>query len=112
MKNFITTLKDIWKIEELKNKIETYLNNKKIGLTDTTIFDKAAPYANILTAGEVNDFYKWKMWEDFTESEFKQWSEVWKINPKKRIIESFCSRPNFSLASVFEMMAPKLSYKG
>jgi hypothetical protein len=64
---------------------ETYLNNKKIGLTDTTIFDKAAPYANILTAGEVNDFYKWKMWEDFTESEFKQWSELWKINPKKRI---------------------------
>jgi hypothetical protein len=61
------------------------LGSKKVGLTDTTIFNKAAPYANILTAGEVNDFYKWKMWEDFTESEFKQWSEIWKINPKKRI---------------------------
>ena len=64
---------------------EMYLNNKKIGYADTTLFDKAAPYANILTAGEVNDFYKWKMWEDFTESEFKQMSEVWRINPKKRI---------------------------
>jgi hypothetical protein len=61
------------------------LGSKKVGLTDTTIFSKAAPYANILTAGEVNDFYKWKMWEDFTESEFKQWSEIWKINPRKRI---------------------------
>jgi Mg-chelatase subunit ChlD len=63
----------------------TMINNKKIGLTDTTIFNKAAPYANILTAGEVNDFYKWKMWEDFNATEFKQWSEHWKINPKKRI---------------------------
>jgi hypothetical protein len=61
------------------------LGNKKIGVTDTTIYDKDAPYANTLTAGEVNDFYKWKMWEDFTESEFKLWSDVWKINPKKRI---------------------------
>ena len=61
------------------------INNKKFGLTDTTIFDKAAPYANILTAGEVNDFYKWKMWEDFNATEFKQWSEHWNINPKKRI---------------------------
>jgi von Willebrand factor type A domain/CarboxypepD_reg-like domain/Secretion system C-terminal sorting domain len=61
------------------------LGSKKIGVTDTTIYDKAAPYANTLTAGEVNDFYKWKMWEDFTESEFKLWSDVWKINPKKRI---------------------------
>jgi hypothetical protein len=25
------------------------------------------------------------MWEDFTATEFKQWSEHWKINPKKRI---------------------------
>jgi len=61
------------------------LGNKKLGISDTTIYDKAAPYANTLTAGEVNDFYKWKMWEDFTESEFKLWSDVWKINPKKRI---------------------------
>jgi hypothetical protein len=61
------------------------LGNKKLGISDTTIYDKAAPYANTLTAGEVNDFYKWKMWEDFTETEFKLWSDVWKINPKKRI---------------------------
>jgi hypothetical protein len=64
---------------------DAFLNDKKIGYADTTIFDKTAPYANILTAGEVNDFYKWKMWEDFTETEFKQMSEIWKINPKKRI---------------------------
>lgn len=64
---------------------DAFLNSKKIGYADTTIFDKTAPYANILTAGEVNDFYKWKMWEDFTETEFKQMSETWKINPKKRI---------------------------
>lgn len=69
----------------LKSSEAIVLGSRKVGLTDTTIFSKSAPYANILTAGEVNDFYKWKMWEDFTETEFRQWSEIWKINPRKRI---------------------------
>lgn len=38
----------------------------------------------VLTAGEVNDFNKWKMWEDFNESEFKTWSELWGIYTNKR----------------------------
>ncbi|MBC7873477.1 MAG: carboxypeptidase-like regulatory domain-containing protein [Ferruginibacter sp.] len=30
-----------------------------------------------VTAGEVNDFNKWKMWEDYTENEFKSLSGSW-----------------------------------
>ncbi|MGG9971189.1 carboxypeptidase-like regulatory domain-containing protein [Ferruginibacter sp. SUN002] len=33
--------------------------------------------SSLLTAGEVNDFKKWKMWEDYNESEFKTHSERW-----------------------------------
>ncbi|UAY52820.1 carboxypeptidase-like regulatory domain-containing protein [Ferruginibacter albus] len=33
----------------------------------------------LLTAGEVNDFKKWKMWEDYNESDFKMHSEKWQL---------------------------------
>jgi hypothetical protein len=40
--------------------------------------------SKILTAGEINDFNKWKMWEDFAETEFKQYSNTWGIQLKER----------------------------
>ena len=40
--------------------------------------------SHLLTAGEINDFNKWKMWEDFQENEFKVWSEHWDLYPKQR----------------------------
>lgn len=40
--------------------------------------------AGILTAGEVNDFSKWELWEDFNSSEFETWKEHWDINPIER----------------------------
>ena len=56
---------------------------KKMSFSDTV---KAAADAKIktLTAGEVNDFYKWKMWGDLSESEFKQWSTHWGVTATKR----------------------------
>lgn len=38
----------------------------------------------ILTAGEVNDFKKWKRWNDYSESEFKEQSERFGIRPLHR----------------------------
>ena len=40
--------------------------------------------SGLLMAAEVSDFNKWKMWEDFTEGEFKSYSEHWGIYPSKR----------------------------
>jgi type IX secretion system substrate protein/carboxypeptidase-like protein/von Willebrand factor type A domain-containing protein len=40
--------------------------------------------SKILTAGEVNDFNKWKMWSDYTETDFKSSSEYWGMFPRKR----------------------------
>jgi hypothetical protein len=40
--------------------------------------------SKILTAGEVNDFSKWKLWEGYTENEFEGHSKRWQIKPSRR----------------------------
>jgi hypothetical protein len=40
--------------------------------------------AGLLTAGELNDFNKWKMWEDFSQNEFKTYSDHWRLYPTQR----------------------------
>jgi hypothetical protein len=34
----------------------------------------------MLTAGELNDFKKWNMWEDYSKTDFKTYSEKWDLN--------------------------------
>lgn len=34
---------------------------------------------SLLTAGEVNDFKKWTMWEDYNETDFKKYSDKWNL---------------------------------
>lgn len=45
-------------------------------------FDDIA--AGTLTAGEIHDFSKWKLWEDIAADKLEQWQLHWKINPKER----------------------------
>ncbi|MFM9986668.1 MAG: T9SS type A sorting domain-containing protein [Flavobacteriales bacterium] len=40
--------------------------------------------AGKLTAGEINDFKKWKMWEDYSELELGAYRGVWQMNPTER----------------------------
>jgi len=49
-----------------------------------TIGQVAPVRSKLLTAGEVNDFTKWKMWSDYTDNEFKSMSDAWGITPKER----------------------------
>lgn len=44
------------------------------------------PLAGRLTAGEVNDFSKWKMWKSITGDEFKDFQNEWKMIPKDRYV--------------------------
>ena len=43
-----------------------------------------AALAGKLTAGEINDFQKWKMWTDISENELKAYREIWTIDPSQR----------------------------
>jgi hypothetical protein len=60
--------------------------NKPLFFADTNISprDGSLAKSRILTAGEVNDFNKWRMWEDYTDNEFKTWSDYWGMLPKNR----------------------------
>lgn len=40
--------------------------------------------SGVLTAGEVNDFAKWKLWNDLNSSEFTHYSKIWKLNLHER----------------------------
>ena len=62
------------------------ISNKKLLMLDSLPHTKDSLMykSGLLTAGEVNDFNKWKMWEDFRENEFKTYSEHWNLYPKQR----------------------------
>lgn len=61
-------------------------NGKKTRMLDSLEIgkDSIVSKTKILTAGEVNDFQKWKLWEDLTTSEFDKWARHWQMFPKKR----------------------------
>jgi hypothetical protein len=40
--------------------------------------------SGLLTAGELNDFSKWKMWQDISGQDFNQYSLNWKMKPEQR----------------------------
>ncbi|WP_367269323.1 VWA domain-containing protein [uncultured Chryseobacterium sp.] len=43
------------------------------------------PEAGQLTAGEVNDFFKWNYWEDMAAPVLSEYKNQWKIFPDKRV---------------------------
>jgi hypothetical protein len=60
-----------------------YRSDKKTVMLDSLPLNDVYK-SHLLTAGEINDFNKWKMWEDFQENEFKTWSEHWDLYPRQR----------------------------
>jgi hypothetical protein len=60
-------------------------SSKKLIFTDSVTKKDGKIYATrLLTAGEINDFTKWKMWDDFTDNEFKAYAKNWNIYMKQR----------------------------
>jgi len=41
-------------------------------------------YSRILTAGELSDFKKWKLWGDYSAADFSKYSEHWKLSFLRR----------------------------
>ena len=65
-------------------------SGKKVIFNDSLAVDENNKVlkTKLVTAGEINDFNKWKMWEDFTERDFKVYGQYWKLYPKQR----FCAQ--------------------
>jgi len=60
--------------------------------------DAMAGRSGALTAGEINDYSKWKMWQDLTDSELKSHADAWKIAPKGRYTLELRSQSGLPLA--------------
>jgi hypothetical protein len=54
--------------------------------------------ASLLTAGEVNDFKKWKMWEDYTDREFDEHAKRWELFVRQRFSVQLINNNNIALA--------------
>lgn len=59
-------------------------SSKKILFADSLKKVEKSFATRLLTAGEVNDFTKWRLWNDYTENEFKNFADNWTFYTKKR----------------------------
>ncbi|MDJ1501184.1 carboxypeptidase-like regulatory domain-containing protein [Xanthocytophaga agilis] len=78
------------------------------GFSSTRVSDKvlsAKPQLSggVLTAGELNDFSKWKLWSDITKNELSEWKRQWQINPVERYTAQLITEEGFPVvgATVF-----------
>lgn len=79
-------------------------SDKKIYYTpDSSIMvDGQNNYATkLLTAGEVNDFTKWKMWEDFSENDFKLYANNWKLYVNQRYCVQIQNKNKYAAVGVY-----------
>ncbi len=74
-------------MEEVSS-VEVTEESEKLVLDDkiTTTASGATerPKAGQLTAGILNDFGKWNLWQDIQENELKEWQTAWEIMPWER----------------------------
>jgi hypothetical protein len=64
-------------VKKRRNDPEPEANLERPGKT-------SASNSKILTAGELSDFKKWKLWGNYSGAEFKAWSKHWGIMPVNR----------------------------
>ncbi len=52
-----------------------------------------------LTAGEINDFSKWELWNDLTEDELSQYQQIWSIAPLHRYMVEVTTKEGLPLVN-------------
>jgi len=64
----------------------SHIDSRPLEMFDsaTLASNKEQPVSRLLTAGELNDFNKWKMWEDFSKNDFNAYSEHWNLQATHR----------------------------
>lgn len=53
-------------------------------VSDVKVLNIAEAAAGILTAGEIHDFSKWKLWQDIAKNDLKTYRTQWQFEPKER----------------------------
>jgi hypothetical protein len=75
------------------------IDAEKFYFPDTSIVPREGALAKsrILTAGEVNDFNKWSMWEDYSVNEFKTYSNLWGMKTSKRFCLQLTGKKQYAV---------------
>ena len=58
------------------------------------------PSAGKLTAGEVNDFAKWRLWDKILTGSHKEYVGTWNLCPKERYRVLVCNKDQYPLADI------------
>lgn len=58
-------------------------------------------YSRLLTAGEINDFSKWKLWKDISQNELSQYQQTWNIRPEIRYCVQVMNKKSFPIVGCF-----------
>lgn len=68
-----------------------------------------ATRSRLLTAGELNDFKKWRMWEDYNKMDFKAYSEKWKLFATERYCVQLQNRDKIAIVGEKLFLISKVS---
>ena len=83
--------------------VETYTTDE-VAIEESGIVDKPAVANNIsagkLTAGEVNDFAKWHLWDKVINQSHKQFVGTWKIYTNQRYVAQVTNRRGFPITDM------------
>ncbi len=67
---------------------------------ESVSYEMNAPTAGKLTAGEVNDFAKWHLWESVIRQSHASFVDIWQMNVSERIRVQVTNKQQFPLADV------------
>ena len=56
--------------------------------------------AGVLTAGELNDFGKWKLWPDIAQNNLNEWGRRWQMSPLERYSVQLVTEEGFAVVGV------------
>lgn len=72
-----------------------HVKRKSLAFSEEEVQLEEGIKSGLLTAGEINDFGKWKLWKEFGENELKQYKKVWNIFPENRYCVQVMSKESF-----------------
>ena len=76
------------------------LSKKEMGIVRGDYKGPQQGVAGRLTAGEINDFSKWKLWTDLKADELSEYQKEWNYSPSKRYMVQLIDESGLPLADI------------
>ena len=73
-------------LSEMVYSMEAGYVDGEIFLSNNNSLQNNNEFGKGLTAGEINDFGKWELWNDYLNNELSTYQKTWRINPQNRYV--------------------------